>query len=55
MALVNNSDCLILVCSEYLYTSSTVNISSWRKLFELVLDIWALLCILHTMYMKIMN
>lgn len=26
MALVNNSDCLILVCSEYLYTSSTVNI-----------------------------
>lgn len=26
MALVNNSDSLILVCSEYLYTSSTVNI-----------------------------
>lgn len=26
MALVNNSDCLILVCTEYLYTSLTVNI-----------------------------
>lgn len=26
VALVKNSDCLILVCTEYLYTSLTVNI-----------------------------